>query len=217
MEKMTFKAEQRPGCGTKASQRLRAEGRMPAIIYGHGEPPAPITLAQHDVEVAISHGARTLDVDFGGETKPYLIKEVQYDHLQMAPIHLDLARVDLTEKVRVRVGIQLRGVPKGVHEGGVLDQPMGDLEVECLVTNIPDTLHPSVVHLGVGDSLLVRDLQLPEGVRALENPEDRVATVRLLIVHEAPAVVAPVEGEAAPAEPERIGRIKKEEEPEAES
>lgn len=212
MEKVTITAEPRPKPGTKRAKTLRADGRLPAIIYGHGETPAPISLAAHEVEIALAHGARTLDVQFGGETKPYLIKEVQYDHLQVSPIHMDLARVDLTERVRVSVGIQLRGVPKGVAEGGVLDQQMGEIEVECVVTNIPDTLHPNVMHLGVGESLLVKDLKLPEGVTPLADPNDRIATVRVL-AEEAPTAAAPVEGETA-AEPERIGRVRKDEEAE---
>jgi len=216
MEKVILKAESRGVIGTKSAQSLRGQGRMPAIIYGHGEAPEPVSLEAHEVEVALAHGARTLDVDFGGQTKPYLIKEVQYDHLQVMPIHMDLARVDLTEKVRVRVGIELRGVPKGVSEGGVLDQQMPDLEVECVVTDIPATLHPNVMHLAIGESLLVRDVQLPPGVVAVADPEDRVATVRVLAVHEETPAAAPAEAEA-PAEPERIGRVRKEEEGEGQA
>ncbi len=190
---------------------MRAAGRLPAIIYGHGEAPESVSLAHHEVEVALAHGARTLQVDLRGAVKPYLIKQVQYDHLAANLIHLDLARVDLHERVRVHVGIELRGVPKGIHDGGVLDQQMAQIEVECVVTEIPDTLHPVVTHLALGDSLLVKDLQLPPGVVALADPNERIATVRLLAV-EVVAPVVPIEGEAAtPAEPERIGRIKKEE------
>lgn len=191
---------------------MRAKGRLPAIIYGHGEAPESVSLAHHEVEVALAHGARTLQVELNGAVKPYLIKEVQYDHLDSNLIHLDLSRVDLHERVRVRVGIELRGVPKGIHEGGVLDQQMAQIEVECVVTEIPDTLHPVVTHLALGDSLLVKDLQLPPGVTAVADPNERIATVRLLAV-EVAAPVAPLEGEAAAtAEPERIGRIRKEDE-----
>jgi large subunit ribosomal protein L25 len=196
---------------------MRAAGRLPAVIYGHGEPPESVSLTHHEVEVALAHGARTLQVDLNGAVKPYLIKEVQYDHLVTNLVHLDLARVDLHERVRVRVGIELRGVPKGIHEGGVLDQQMAQIEVECVVTEIPDTLHPVVTHLALGDSLTVKDLQFPPGVVAMADPNERIATVRLLAV-EVVAPVAPVEGEvAAVAEPERIGRVRKEDEEVAET
>jgi large subunit ribosomal protein L25 len=212
METLTIKAEPRMTSGTRISRALRAAGRLPAVIYGHGEAPESVSLAHHEVEVALAHGARTLQVDLNGGVKPYLIKQVQYDHLGTNLIHLDLSRVDLHERVKVRVGIELRGVPKGIHDGGVLDQQMAQIEVECVVTEIPDTFHPVVTHLALGDSLLVKDLQLPPGVVAMADSNERIATVRLLAV-EVVAPVAPIEGEAATtAEPERIGRIRKDDE-----
>lgn len=211
METASLKSEPRQAEGTRKARALRKQGKLPVVIYGHGEPPEAIALNQHEVEVALKHGARTLKVDVRGEAKPYLIKEVQYDHFAETPIHIDLARVDLNERVQVKVGIELRGVPKGVSEGGVLDQSMGQIEVECLVTEIPDTFHPFVTHLALGESFLVKDLKLPPGVVALADPDDRIATVRK-ILEAAPVAAAPVEGEEAVAEPERIGRVKKEEE-----
>jgi len=207
----TLTGKPRKGTGTRAARTIREAGEIPAIIYGHGEAPEGVTLSRHDVEVALSHGARTLEVSVNGTKKTYLIKEVQYDHLQHDPIHMDLARVDLTERVRVRVGIELRGTAKGVSEGGVLEQLMGSIEVECVVTEIPSTLHPVITHLMLGDTLYVKDLPLPAGVTPLADPDERVAQVRKLAEEVAP-VVAAVEGEAAPAEPERIGRIRKDEE-----
>ena len=210
MEMTALKAELRKAVGTHAARAARAAGVLPAIMYGHGETPEAVSLAFHEVEVALAHGARTLKVDLNGTTQQYLIKAVQYDHLSTTPIHLDLARVNVDERVRLRVGIELRGVPKGVSEGGVLEQHMADIEVECLVLEIPGTFHPFVSHLGLGQSLLVKDLVLPAGVVSLADPEDRIASVRELM--EAPAAPATevVEGEAA--EPERIGRVRKDEE-----
>jgi len=210
METMTLTAEPRSSSGTRDARRLRALGRVPAVIYGHGEPPESVSFLLHDVEWALQHGARTLPVTTGKKTKQYLIKEVQYDHLGATPIHVDLARVDLDERVEVSVGIELRGTPKGISEGGVLDQFIASIDVECLVTAIPDTLHPMVTELGLGDVLRVRDLVLPEGVVVLTDPDDRIATVRELV----PEVEAEAEteGEAGSAEPERIGRVRKDEE-----
>lgn len=212
METITLKAEPRVTSGTRTARKLRAEGKLPAIIYGHKEEPQPVILHEHEFEVAIDHGARTLQVDMGGKLQPCLIKEVQYDYLGHNPIHVDLARVDMNERVRVKVGIELRGVPKGVHEGGILEQHMASIEVECLVMEIPNTLHPVVGHLGVGDLLLVKDLTFAPGVNPVPNPEERVASVRMLV--EAAAATTPAEGEEASAEPELIIRPKKEEAPE---
>lgn len=215
METKTLKAERRTRMGTRTARQVRKNGGIPAVIYGHGQEPEGISLDHHDAVVELKHGARTLSVDLEGEAKQFLIKNVQYDHFGSTPIHLDLMRVDLHERVKVRVGIELKGTPKGISEGGVLDQTMPAIEVECVVTEIPGTLHPTVTHLGVGDSICVRDLVLPPGVVALANPDDRVATVRMLAVEAPVAPTAAVEGEEAVAEPERIGRVRKDEEEEA--
>ena len=213
METTEFKGERRTEHGTRTSRKLRELGRLPAVIYGHGEKPETITLDQHAIEVGLAHGVRTMQVEVDGKKGQYLIKEVQYDHLDQTPIHLDLTRVNLNERVTVSVGIELRGTPKGSHEGGILDQHLAQIEVECLVSQIPETFHPLVTELGVGESLLVKDLELAEGVTVLTDAEERVCTVR------AKAVLAEEEDEETPegeeatsAEPERIGRIRKEEE-----
>ncbi len=211
MESTAVRAEPRPETGTRVSRALRAQGRLPVVIYGHGEPVETVSILRHDVEVALAHGARVLAVDHGGTSKQYLIKDVQYDHLDTTVIHVDLTRVDLNERVKVRIGIEVRGVPKGISEGGVLDQVMPDIEVECLVIEIPGTLHPMVAHLEVGDSLVVKELELPPGVVALDDPEAQVATVRALAIA-AVSEEAEEEGEEEADQPERIGRVRKEDE-----
>lgn len=210
METEKLVGERRTAIGTRVTRALRKTGRIPVVIYGHGEAPESISLDLHDLTVSLAHGARTLEVKVGGKGGQYLIKEVQYDHMDQTPIHVDLTRVNLDERVKVRVGIQPRGVPKGIADGGVLDMHIADIEVECLVTEIPETLHPILTHLELGDSLTVKDLELPDGVTVLADPEERIATVRAMM--EAPEVEeVAAEGEAAEAEPERIGRVRTDE------
>jgi large subunit ribosomal protein L25 len=208
METTPLTAIPREGTGTKVARREREAGRLPAIIYGHKETPEPVTLLAHDIEVQLAHGARVLNVDLNGRQGQYLIKEVQYDYKGTTPIHLDLMRVDLNEQVRVVVAIELRGTPKGLSDGGVLEQNLNELEVECLVTQIPETLRPLISHLGVNETLLVKDLELPEGVKSLHDPEERVATVRVLA--EEPEAEAEAVAEEEAAQPEVIGRRKEE-------
>lgn len=208
MELGTLKGARRSKVGTGYARRLRATGRLPAIIYGHGQHPEAVALPAHDVGVQLAHGARVLEVELDDRPNQYLIKAVQYDHLGTTPIHLDLMRVDVNEVVTVQVGIELRGTPKGASDGGILEQLMDEMEVKCLVAQIPETLHPNVSHLGVGDSLSVSDLELPEGVTPAVDGDEKIATVRL----PAEEVEVEAEGEEAEAaQPEVIGRAKKEE------
>ena len=217
MEIPTLKAQRRSLLGTKHSRRVRAEGRLPGIIYGHGEVPEPISVLGHDLQLHLHHGARMLNVELDGRTQQYLIKDVQYDHLQKDPIHFDLARVDMDERVRVEVAIELRGTPQGVHEGGILEQLRDTVQVECLALEIPETLHPSVAHLGVGDALCVGDLELPERVVAIDDADEKLAIVKLLAIHAVGETPAEEVQEEGPAEPERIGRVAESEEAQGKS
>lgn len=210
METLVLRGERRDHVGTRSSRALRAAGRVPAVVYGHGETPETLSLNLHDVMVGLAHGARTFEVEVAGAKKQFLIKEVQYDHMDATPIHLDLTRVDMNERVTVSVGIELRGTPKGAADGGVLEQYHADIEVECMVSQIPETLHPLVTELGVGDALLVKDLVLPAGVTTTFDPDERIASVRAQAVE---TEEAGEEDEAsAEGEPERIGRVRKDDE-----
>lgn len=219
MKQSEFKGTPRTIWGKKATRALRKTGQLPVIIYGHGEAPESISLDQHEIELALTGGARTLTVDHSGQTTQYLIKAVQYDYLDSTPIHIDLARVKLDERVTVKINIELRGVPKGISSGGVLDQLLTEIELECLVTEIPEILHPLVSELDLGDSLYVKDLELPEGVKVLTDPEERVATITTIAEEiEDEESTAEGEADATEAEPERIGRVRKDdEEPEKKS
>ncbi len=209
MEVANLQATRRTQLGTKHTRRLRRSGQIPAIIYGHGEKPVSVAMDAHAFVNALHHHARVLKVQIEGAEEQYLIKAVQYDYLGTTPVHVDLMRVNLDEKVTVTVEIELRGTPVGSHEGGVLTQLLDTVEVECAVTAIPDTLRPSVADLGVNDSLLVKDLELPKGVVVLTSPEEKIATCRVPSAVE--EVSAEEEGEG-PAEPEMIGRAKEDEE-----
>ena len=201
-----MKAELRKPSGTRAACTLRREGRVPAILYGHKEEPVAVSLPAHDLAVALGHGAHLLELDVKGSSTRCLIKDVQYDHLDEDPIHVDLVRVSLDERVQVVMPIELRGVPAGVNEGGVLDQILGEVEVDCLVTEIPEAIRVRVTSLGLNESLRLKDLDLPEGVRALAEPDDPVCTVRPLGEEPEEEAVA----EKGEAEPEVIGREEKE-------
>jgi len=213
MQTVTLQAKRRDHLGTKYARRTRQQGMIPAIIYGHGETPEPVTLEEHDLELALHHHSRVIEVELEGQKKPLLIKAIQYDHLGTTPIHVDLVRVAMDERVRVEVEIELRGEPAGIHDGGILHQTLNSIEVECLVTAIPESLRPSVAHLHLGDSLLVKDIEVPAGVVVLHNLEDRVATCSAPTAAAEEEEVEATEAEEGEgtAEPEVISRAKSDE------
>lgn len=210
METATIQGEKREPGGKHANDRLRRRGMLPAVVYGHGEAPETLALSRHDTLAALEHAAHVITVEIDGKQREFLVKEVQYDHLQKNPIHLDLMRFDSTERVTVRIEVQLRGTPKGVTENqGSLVQLLPDIEVECRVLDIPEALRVRVDHLGIDEALHVKDIELPGDVKAMHEPDDVVAIVQ------PPRVVAEdvtegEEGEAGGAEPEIIGKGKEE-------
>ncbi|HMQ17305.1 MAG TPA: 50S ribosomal protein L25, partial [Phycisphaerae bacterium] len=180
-------------------------------IYGHGEAPESVALSRRDLEQALARLSHVIALEREGKSTQYLIKDVQYDHLQKDPVHVDLMRVDPNERVHVKVPVEMKGTPVGIKAGGELSQLMTDLEVECRLLDIPNVIVVNVADLDLNHAIHVRELQLPEGVRALAEPEAAVAQVKLKRIAAEAAPTAPVEG--APAEPEVIGRVAKEEGP----
>lgn len=207
-----LEATQRDDFGSRKCRALRETGRVPGIIYGHKRQPQPVTVSHHDLEVALLHGERVLEVDVGGQGQNVMVKDVQYDTFGHQILHVDLARVRLDERVTVTVPIVLRGTPVGAEEDGVLNQVGNEVELECTVRSIPDEIAVSVTHLGVGDSLWMRDLPLPEGAVLVDDADLLVCNVT--IVSEEVEEAAPEEAEAVEGEPEVVGE-KKEEEPPA--
>src|SRR5437867_989417 len=170
-------AKPRSELGTRANKRLRSSGLLPGVIYGHKEAVVPVSLPKKEVVNHLNRGAHVFDVSLDGKSEKVLVKEVQYDHLGMEVLHVDFARVSLDEKVEVTVPIELKGEPKEA-EGGVLQQVINELEIECLVTEIPEVIRISVVDMKIGDVIHVRDLPLPPGVTTKQEPEAIVVTVK---------------------------------------
>lgn len=195
-------AEKREALGSRANKRLRDAGKLPAVIYGHKQEVLPVAFNRKEMATAISKGAHIFELTLGGKTETALLKEAQFDHLGIELIHLDLARVSLDEKVKVTVALELKGTPKGEADGGVLQQIITDLEIECRVLDIPEIIRHNVADMELDSVLHIKDLHLPEGVRCLQDGELIVATVREVLEEAAPVAA---EGAAA-AEPEVIGK-----------
>ncbi|HUU94984.1 MAG TPA: 50S ribosomal protein L25 [Phycisphaerae bacterium] len=212
MQIANMKGEPRQPGNRGANRRLRKRGLVPTVIYGHEQEPETVAVSLHDLLLALEHVQHVIRLEIDGQQQQYLIKDVQYDHLQKTPIHVDLMRVDPNERVHVKVPVELKGEPHGVHEGGVLVHVIADIDVECRLLEIPEVIRLDVAHLGVGQVLYVKDIELPEGVEPRHDPDDIVATVRakrgVRAEEEEVEEVAKEPGK----EPEVIGRTGKEEE-----
>lgn len=200
-------AKARSELGSRANKRLRDAGFIPGVIYGHKEAVVPVTLPKKETVTYLNRGAHLFDLAVDGRSEKVLVKEVQYDHLGIEVIHVDFARVSLDEKVEITVPLELKGTPKGEADGGVLQQIVNELQVECLVTDIPDVIRFNVSELGLNSVLHIKELQLPKGVRALQDEDLIVATVRE-IAETTDETAAPAEGAA---EPEVIGKKEEDE------
>lgn len=212
-ETMVFETKPRDQRGSMAARRLRREGHVPAVIYGHKEETVAVTLPLIELQKAIRQGVRVVDLKTDGKTEKALIKEVQWDHLGKDLLHIDFARVAVDERVVVTVRIELRGIAPGTAHGGVLDQPLHSLSVECLAISLPDSIRVNIGELDVGGVIHVKDLVLPEGVKAMVDPEAIVVHITTPIVTPEPGVAPEAAGTA---EPEVIGRQKGAEEEESE-
>jgi large subunit ribosomal protein L25 len=208
---LVLKAEIREQTGSKTVQKVRKEGRIPAIIYGHKQEPAAISLDAHNFVEGLHHGHRLMDIQIGKKKEKAIVKELQYDHLGRNIIHVDLMRVDVTETVRVMVPIELKGTAAGTHEGGIIEEHTDHLEVECKVVDIPETLVVSVKDLHVGGVLHAGEIELPDGINLISSPDTLLVTCHMV----AAAKTTEELEEEVPIVPEVIGEVKEPETEEA--
>ncbi len=209
-KELALKGEIRESVGTKSAGKVRNDGRIPAVIYGHKKEPLSITLNAHNFVEGLHHGHRLVDMEIDKKKEKVLIKAIQYDHLGKNIIHVDLMRVDVSEMVKVKVSIELKGTAKGTHESGIIEEHMDHLEIECKVTEIPESIVVSVKEMGVGDSIHASDVELPEGVKLVSDPSTLMLACSLVAAAKSTEELE----EEAPAVPEVIGEVKEGEEAE---
>jgi large subunit ribosomal protein L25 len=197
-KEMVLKAEARKGLGSKHAAKLRLAGKIPVIIYGHKQQPEAVVIDEHDFSEGLHHGHRLFDVEFEGKKEKLLVKDVQFDYLGKKIIHADLIRVDLSEKVRVEVPLVFKGTAAGMSEGGVLEEHLDHIEIECAVTDIPEAIDVSVKSLKIGDSLHVRDIVLPDGIRIVTDTGVLVIACQKPMAVVATEEAAVTEGPIAP-------------------
>ncbi len=220
MEQIVVEATLRKDMGKNASRRIRRRGAIPAIVYGASNKPIPIEVNPRKV-LEILHspsGHNTIfTLNIAGEGKANVIlKDWQLDPVREILLHVDLIRVAMTEKLRVKIPITLVGEAKGVKvQGGVLEQVTREVEVECLPADIPDQMTADVTELMIGKQLRVGELVVDAKVKVLTDLDRVIAHV--VSIKEEVVPTPEVAAEAAPAEPEVIkkGKAAAEEEEEA--
>jgi large subunit ribosomal protein L25 len=198
------------GTGSRVARRLRAQGRIPAIIYGHKQAVVPISLSRDSVWEMIKKSTHLAELVLGDTTEIALVREVQWDHLGKEILHLDFGRVSADEAIETEVRIDVRGIAPGIAEGGILEQLVHSVRVTCRANAIPDAIKIDVNNLHLNEAVHVKDLTgLPEGVKIVDADDD------LLLVHvasrAAAAEPAPSEVEA-PVQPEVIKPERREKE-----
>jgi len=199
----TLQAKKRDISGTKACRRLRAQGDIPAILYGHKEEAVAIQVHKDELGRALRHHARMFDLKVGRKKNTVLLKAVQYNALGDEIVHADFIRIAMDEKITLDVPIELKGLPKAEHS--VLQQTLDHLEIECLPSDIPEAFILPVSDLVIGQSIHVRDIAALEGVTVLTDPETIVVTLTAAAA-EAVAVEQPAPVGEGAEEPEVIGR-----------
>lgn len=180
MEQKTLSASARTELKTGAARRLRRAGKIPAVIYGHRDP-VPVTIDGLEFirEFKIISESQIIKLTVGDETYDVLIKDYQEDILTGSVEHIDFFEIEAGKALRTHIGIHLEGSAIGSREGGILEQQLYEVEIECLPQDIPDAFQVDVTELAVGDSLHVSDLVAPEGVEILTGEDQVIALVAM--------------------------------------
>jgi large subunit ribosomal protein L25 len=210
-ETPTLSAQTRERLGSRYSQRLRKEGRLPAVIYGHKSNPVAVSLDEKETLTILKHGTHVINIKMGeGPAETCLVKDLQFGYLGDNVIHVDLARVDLDEEVEVNVHLHYIGTPESAKKpGAILTYDITELEVRCKVRDIPEEIRVDLSLMG--EIFLVKELKLPPGVKPLLSPESAVARIGF-VAEEVTAEAAEATATVA-AQPEVL--TAKKEEPEA--
>ena len=198
---VTLVAEPREKAGSSVSRRLRTAGRVPVNVFGHGEANANLSVDAHELDLALHTAAQVFMLKQGQSEQACLVRNVQYDTFGQQVLHVDFARVDLSEEVEVEVELAFIGFAKGVADGGTLAVQHPALWVKCRADSIPERIEVDVTGVEVGHALHAREIVLPAGVRLdTHKMGEEAQIVGVVAAHiEVAPVAAAAEGEAAPA------------------
>ena len=207
-------AKLRDTTGKGAARKLRVLGEVPAVIYGHGREPQSLAINTYTLErmlEKVSYKTTVIELEVaGGSTARTLIREIQRHPFKRHILHVDFQELIAGEKVTVRVPLIFVGTAEGVRTGGgILDQVMHEMEISVDPSNIPNHIDVDVSELGIGHSIHVSDVKVPDGIEVLDEGS---STVCVCSIPKEVVEEVPVDAAAVPAEPELIRKTKEEEE-----
>jgi large subunit ribosomal protein L25 len=216
MDNVSIVVQKRDVTGTRAAKRMRKEGLIPGVIYGHGKEAVLIAVEPHALREALTTDAGThavLNVTFEGQKRSHhaIVKDMTLDRVKSTVIHVDLQEIRLDETIETTVAVHFEGEAKGVKAGGMLDESTREVTVKGVVTAIPEHLVLDISELDMNETLKVSDLVVPEGIEIMADADEVLCSVLPPRKVEEEAVEGEEGAEAvAGAEPELVG--KKEEE-----
>lgn len=194
--------------GKHINRRLRAAGHTPAVLYGHGLESVCLAVPTDALVATLRHGGRLVALT-GAVTESAFIRDLQWDTFGTNVLHVDFTRISADELVKVLLAVELRGESPGVKDGGVVEQLIHEVQVECPAGSIPEKLFVNINHLKLNDAILLSSLELPEKSKVFGDPDSLV--VHCIVPVEKPELD---EGAAGEGEPEVIGAKKEDEEEE---
>ena len=203
MPQTTLSATTGRATGSPASRRLRTEGRIPGVLYGHGMTPVSVSVERRDLRLALSGpaGANTvLDLQVDGKSYPAVVKEMQRHPVKRTVSHVDFLQVNMNEEITVSVPLRLEGESKAVSaEGGLIDPSVDSIEVTTTPNNMPNEFVVDVSAMQMGDVIRLSDLPMPDGVTPHGDPEMPIVTIMIMSASElqsdaTPEPVAEAEG-----------------------
>src|SRR5262252_1444635 len=191
-KQVKLRAEPRTNVGRSAVRKLKARGIIPAIIYGGKDKPQPLQVTARDIDALMSHASGEnvlVELEIAGEksTRTALVQEVQHSPVSGDIRHVDFHAISMDETIQAEVPLEATGMAIGVKTfGGLLEQSLRALTVECLPANLPDRITVDVSQLNIGDSIHVRDIQFPHGVTPKVQPDLTAFSVVAPVVEEEP-------------------------------
>ena len=200
VELLTLSVERREEVGKRRNRRLRESGKTPAVLYGHKKEVVNLTVPTEMVEAALRDGSRFVQLS-GGVSERVFIKEVQWNVWGDVVLHVDFTRVARDEILQLTIPVVLRGEAPGIKEGGVVKQHLHMIEIEAKPVDVPENILVGINELGLDEQIRIADLDVPEGVKLLADPETIVVECSEQIIMEEPETEE-LEG----VEPEIIGR-----------